>query len=403
MKDPNRHLLHLLSVIILINGIGYGIIIPIIPVYARDLGASSFLLGVMVAAYAVFQVFFNAPGGMLADRIGPKRVIIAGLSLVSIASFLFTVTTDVYFFILFRAVEGAGTGMLFPATSAYVFSLSSHFNRGRYMGVFVSAMILGFTLGPAIGGVLADQFGDRMPFYFCTTISGTALILALIFLESGVSMNEGEDRTPFSKRFREIIHKKGMPAVIFRGFTIQFNNGINMMAMAVFLKFEVGLSKTLVGLVYFAQGIVMLLFTPVGGRLTDRIGRKTPIIAGGLGMAFVYFMIPTIKGFHYTIGSITINEFAYACALVTITGMGVGLNNPAAMSLITETSPGKQKGTGMGVYGTIAGIGFIIGPILAGYLYSLNVSFPFRLAALMALLSVTFVHFFVQETGRKRK
>jgi len=81
----------------------------------------------------------------------------------------------------------------------------------------------------------------------------------------------------------------------------------------------------------------------------------------------------------------------------------VGLNNPAAMSLITETSPGKQKGTGMGVYGTIAGIGFIIGPILAGYLYSLNVSFPFRLASLMALLSVTFVHFFVQETGKKRK
>ena len=118
-------------------------------------------------------------------------------------------------------------------------------------------------------------------------------------------------------------------------------------------------------------------------------------------MAFVYFMIPTIPGFHYSIGSITVNEFAYACALVTITGVGVGLNNPAAMSLITETSPGKQKGTGMGVYGAIAGIGFIIGPVVAGYLYSLNISFPFRLAAFMALLSVTFVHFFVQETGRR--
>lgn len=403
MKDPNFHYLLLLSVIVLISGIGYGIIAPIIPVYADDLGASSVMLGVMVSSFAVFQVLFQAPGGVMSDRIGPKRVIFTGLILIAISSFLFTLTENIYLFIVFRAIEGAGTGMIFPAVSAYVFSISSGENRGRYMGIFLTSWILGFTLGPAIGGVLADTYGILTPFYFCSGISLAAVIIMEVILKDPLESRLQEKEEPFFTRARKIVRKSGMPAVLFRGFTIQFNNGIHMMAMAIFLYEIVGMTKTLIGFVFFTEGLFMLVFTPLGGRLTDRIGRKKPIILGGMFMAFVWFMIPTVNNFHADLWSLVIDEFLYACLLVSITGLGIGLNSPAAMSLITETSPGKQKGTGLGVYGTIAGTGFILGPIVAGLLYDMDPSYPFRAAAIMALISVTFVHFFVKETGVVQK
>ncbi len=142
----------------LISGIGYGIISPIIPVYAEELEATALEIGVMVASFAVFQVAFQAPGGLLSDRIGPKRIIFTGLVLIAVSSFLFTLTEDIYLFMVFRAIEGAGTGMIFPSVSAYVFAISTGENRGSYMGTFLTFWILGFTMGPAIGGVLADQY-----------------------------------------------------------------------------------------------------------------------------------------------------------------------------------------------------------------------------------------------------
>ena len=183
------------------------------------------------------------------------------------------------------------------------------------------------------------------------------------------------------------------------------------MAMALFLHEIVEMSNTLIGFLFFTEGFVMLLFTPYGGRLADRIGRKKPIIFGGFAVAIAFFLIPTITNFSHTMGSVTINEFIaigpftidefiYGCFLMGILGFGFGINSPAAMSLITETSPGKQKGTGLGVYGIITGIGFIIGPLVAGFLYEKDVSYPFRLATVMALISITFVHFFVQETAK---
>jgi len=403
MKDQNKQHLYILSLIVLISGIGYGIISPIIPVYADELEASSFEIGIMVASFAVFQVIFQAPGGMFSDRIGPKRIIFTGLVLIAISSFLFTVTEDIRLFILFRAIEGAGTGMIFPAVSAYVFSISNHVNRGSYMGIFLTFWILGFTMGPAIGGVLADTFTIKTPFYFCSAICILALIIMEIILENPEGSRGGSGGESFLDRARTIVRKSGMPAVLFRGFTIQFNNGVHMMALALFLHEIVGMTKTLIGLTFAVEGVFMLLFTPLGGKLTDRIGRKKPIIFGGMGMAFTWFMIPTINNFHWTAGPLTFDEFIYGCILVSITGIGVGLNSPAAMSLITETSPGKQKGTGMGVYGTISGTGFILGPILAGLLYAKEPAYPFWMASVMALVSITFVHFFVKETGIQRK
>ena len=403
MRDPNRRPLYILCLIVLISGVGYGIISPIIPVYANELEASSIEIGIMVASFAVFQVIFQAPGGVFADRIGPKRIIFTGLVLIAFSSFLFTVSEDIRWFMVFRAIEGAGTGMIFPAVSAYVFSISSNVNRGSYMGTFLTFWILGFTMGPAIGGVLADSFTIRAPFYFCSAISVGAIVLMEFILRDPEGSRECEKEEPFLERARRIVRKSGMPAVLFRGFTIQFNNGVHMMALALFLYEIVGMTKTLIGFIFAVEGFFMLIFTPIGGRLTDRIGRKKPIIFGGMGMAFTWFMIPTIEDFHSTLWAVTVDEFVYGCLLLVITGVGVGLNSPAAMSLITETSPGKQKGTGMGVYGTISGTGFILGPVVAGLLYARDPSFPFWLAGAMALLSITFVHFFVQETGGKMK
>lgn len=355
MSDPNKQHLYVLCLIVLISGIGYGIISPIIPVYADELEATSLEIGVMVASFAVFQVAFQAPGGLLTDRIGPKRIIFTGLVLIVISSFLFTLTEDIYLFMVFRAIEGAGTGMIFPAVSAYVFAISSGENRGSYMGTFLTFWILGFTMGPAIGGVLADQYGILTPFYFCSGISIIATVLMELILKNPEGSKGEGDREPFLLQVRRIVRKTGMPAVLFRGFTIQFNNGVHMMALAVFLYEIVGMTKTQIGLVFAFEGLFMLMATPIGGKLTDRIGRKKPIILGGMGMAFTWFMMPLVENVRETIGPITIDEFGATCLLVIITGIGVGLNSPAAMSLITETSPGKQKGTGMGVYGTISG------------------------------------------------
>jgi MFS family permease len=401
--NVSRSLVVLMAILI-VNGFGYGMIIPLIPIYARILDASSVLVGFIVAAFAVAQTGVSAPGGFLSDRAGRKKVIMLGLALIGIASLLFTRFENPYLFILFRALEGAGGGLIFPSASAYVYDISSSANRGRFMGMFITAHSLGFTVGPFVGGALKDITGDiNVPFYGCALMAFSAIVLTHFFLQAH------EERKPASRKWEDmkaILAAPGMKPIFFRGFTLMFNNGIMLMAFAIYLKEELDLSTTLVGAVFLVQGTVMLSLTPLGGTLTDRVGRKRPIAFGGALLVMGTLLISTIPycsdrySFSGPMTNIAPVEFWFAALFVAIRGTGIGFNNPAAMSLITETCPEGKKGSAMGTYGSVAGIGLIFGPITAGFLYGMNRAFPFYAGAVMTTISVLVLIILVKETFR---
>jgi len=400
-NNIHRSLLMLMAILV-VNGLGYGMIIPLIPIYARILDATPVLVGFIVAAFAVAQTGVSAPGGFLSDRVGRKRVIMIGLGLIGLSSIFFTLVSDPYFFILFRAIEGAGGGLIFPSASAYVYDISGAANRGRSMGLFITAHSIGFTVGPFVGGTLKDLTGDiRVPFYVCALMAFTAIVLAQFCL------GPHERRKPTSRRWedmKEILAAPGMKPIFFRGFALMFNNGIMLMAFAIYLKEELRLSTTLVGAVFLAQGAVMLSLTPLGGTLTDRIGRKRPIAFGGVMLVLGTLLITIIPycaahfRFHGLLVRIAPVEFWFAALFVMVRGTGIGINNPAAMSLITETCPEGKKGSAMGTYSSIAGIGLIFGPVAAGFLYRENHAFPFYGGAVMTMLSVMVLIIMVRET-----
>jgi DHA1 family multidrug resistance protein-like MFS transporter len=376
-----------LYIIFILTGIGYGIITPIIPVYINQLGISAFLFGIMTSSFTIAMTFSSTPGGILADKIGRKKVLLSGIFLLSIASLIFPFIKNAFLFILLRIIEGIGAGLLTPSAISYIHDFTTPERRGKEMGTFNAVNMFGIIIGPAFGGLIADKLGLKTPFIICGIIGIIATIYGIKSLSNIKSQIhhsnkiESKDKNIFS-----IINSMQMIALFIRGLSVQFVSGMFITILPIFIVSKIKMKMSELGIFFFLYGLTTLLGSIVGGIIADKIGRKKPAIICGAVLSIILYVMPFSYSFlHLIIAGILLGIFA-------------GINNPALVALITESVPHDKKATSMGIYQTISGIGLIIGPITSGYLYDRNLFYPFWLSAFLLLLGTIIILFFVKET-----
>ncbi len=379
---PRRGALPVIFLTVLIDLIGFGIFIPLLPFYAKEFGGNTVLAGALVGTYSVVQLFFLPILGRLSDRYGRRPILLLGLGGSCVAYALFALGTWVGSLGLLFAARGlAGLfGATISTAQAYVADVTTPETRAKGMGLIGAAFGLGFTLGPPIGGRLDEAFlqwvpSGFAPAAFASLLSLVAFTLGFFRLAESHRPGEGDSRT-FSLGAAVDALRERRRGILLLLFLLQVWAFANLEAMFSLLgkeRFEY--DKSDMGDVFLFVGLVTAFVQ--GGlihRLTRGLGVRTVFAVATVGLAGGFLAVAYVTAK---------TPFFFACALI---GVSYGMASPTLNALISRNTAGSKQGATFGVAQSAAGLGRALGHVGAGALFARESGEPFKWAGAAMLV-----------------
>ncbi len=330
---------------------------PALALLADSLGASSFLVGMIVALSTVTGVFLKLPMGLLSDVLNRRRLMLGGILAFALPPFFYPFISDLMVLGVLRLVHGLATAMFTPLALAMVGELFAQ-RRGEAFGWYTSATQGGGLLGPMIGGFVVYQFGFAPTFF----LAGVFGLFGLAFYaclpsEPVPSPSRSISYAQIGKAMREGFSRVCQIPPIFLTSLVEaakmMGNG-TLMAFLPLYGLAIGLNAAEIGLLFGVQALTSFVSKPVMGRVSDR-GARQPLIAGGLSLCAIMMMIiPQVEGYWVLI------------VLAGLFGFGEAVVTSSTTALVADFAQGKGLGAGMGMRGTIMDMGHAGGPLLAG-------------------------------------
>ncbi len=343
----------LLSVFIALLGIG--IIIPVMPVFATELGAGGFSLGMIIASFSISRGLLQPIVGKLSDRWGRKNFLAAGLLIYGIVGLMIPQAMSVGHLIGIRAFHGVGSAMIVPIAMAYISLLSPVGHEGRYMSYLNIAIFCGIGCGPVIGGLLSDSFGFSSVFYLMALMSFIALILVITNMPRQSGSESRGDQSLFGS-IKAMIGSSRTSGILLARYATM----IIMVPTMAFLPLLMtswpgGHSGLQIGGVIACRTLVNAVLQIPFGKIADKYNKIALFLAGSLLMSLSVLAIPSMD----TVLSITV--------LYIILGVGEAIIWPVLGAYASEE--GRKyygHGTMMGVFSFTMSGGVLTGAVLAG-------------------------------------
>lgn len=367
--------------------VGFGIIIPVIPFYAEDLGASPTELGLLMAVYSLMQFLFAPMWGRISDRIGRKPVIMIGILGLAVSFFLMALSTELWMLFAARIIGGFLSAANMPTVMAYAADITSEEDRGKGMGVIGASIGLGFIFGPAIGGIFSKT-DLQMPFYIAGTLSLLTFFLVMFILKESLAK---EQRHPKDRKRTGLLKALNGPesVLFFLSLFITLSLSGLEATFAYFAAEKAGLGTTELGYIFMIMGLAgAIVQGGLVGRLTKRFGEGFVIQIGIFVSAVGFFLILFTK------------DFVTAAIYLTIFGVGNGIIRPAVSALLTKRSK-TGHGSVTGLLSSFDSLGRILGPILGGLLYTISMGLPYISGIFLS--AVAFILFRMYSAKTKKK
>lgn len=374
MTSDQRKKLALLMLNMFIAVGSFGIIIPIIPAYLKEIGQGGTAAGLIIAIFAFAQFLVSPIGGKWTDKYGRRPLINIGLLTLAISMFIFYFADSIWLLYLSRAIGGIGCAFLIPAIFAYVADITTMDQRAKGNSFISASMSLGIVIGPGIGGFLAD-FGLKTPLLVSAVVGLLAFIVSYFTLaesqEEKVEIPQDEN----SSMVKDILLSVKKPFFIPLIITLIMSFGLmayeTVLGLYVDDKFgatpqEIAFMVTSTGLV----GVIMQLF--VVDRLVKAIGEVNVL---------KLFLVVTASGFFL---SIIAGSYTMFFAISLLIFLATSILRPVLTTLISKMA-GNEQGFAMGMNNAYMSIGNIMGPLLAGALYDIDILYPF-IAGLIILI-----------------
>ena len=342
--------------------IGFGIVSPVLPAYARSFDVGVAAASVIVSAFAFFRLVFAPVGGELVSRLGERPVYLTGLVIVALSSFATAFAQSYVQLLVFRGLGGIGSTMFTISAMALLVRLAPPKARGRVSSTYGSAFLIGGMIGPVLGGLLAG-LGLRAPFIFY----GVALLVAAAVVAIGlggsrlrpVEEHARRDVMPLAEAWRSPVFRAVLASGIANGWT---NFGVRMAVLPLLA--TAVLDEPWVAGAALAIGAVGTAATlQLSGRWADRIGRRPLVIRGlvvmGVSMALLAFA--TQPGLSVGLG------LTVLFGLSLLSGVGAGLVNPAQQAAVADVIGHERNGGRvLSTFQMAQDGGAIVGPILVG-------------------------------------
>lgn len=367
--------------------LGFGTVLPLLPLYLKEhLGASATLVGAVVATFAAVETLFKTTWGSLADRIGRRPVVVAGLLLASAAPVIMTFLTIPVLFIPLRLVDGTGSAAVWPCAAAAIADRTGPDRRATAMGTLNMFFLAGLALGPSLGLVVSGASGRyQAGFYVASALLLAAAGVAVMVFRDGRHDPSGAQpraraalgRTPWQLIAGIVATVRATPlllAMLTIGFVQMF--GVSLLApiIVIYAHEVVQLSDQFIGLIFLVMVLGVAVASVPGGRLADRVGRPRTVMWGMVFASAGMWLLPAAGKGH----------FAVLGAAAILLGGSYAISSPAWLALMSETAPPGSTGMVMGASETAQGLGFVLGPILGGVMYDhLGPQAPFVGSALL--------------------
>lgn len=370
--QPRPPGLTVLFSVVVIDLIGFGIVVPILPFWSERFGANALILGILVASHAAMQFIFSPRWGRLSDRIGRRPVMLITIAGTALALLLLGLADSLVEIFVARLLSGLFGANISVAT-AYLTDVTEEADRTRWMGMIGACFAVGFTLGPPLGGVLA-RFGHGTPMLVAAGMSAINLVWAAIRLREPARRAERPEATMNSRL--EVLRNPriGRLCLVYFLFSVAVTQLETTFAFLMSHRF--GYDELGVGMILLAMAILM------GGiqggamkRLAARFHERRLILVGlGLtSLAFATIPLPT--------------SVALLLLPLALGGVGRGISQPSMMSLVSMRAEAGSTGIVMGVFQSCASAARVVGPLVAGALYDLNPDFPYLLAAVLTAVA----------------
>ena len=362
---------------------GAGVVAPLLPVYAHQLGAGAFQIGLIFAAFSLTRSVFVPYFGKLSDQKGRKPFITLGLCLYFLLSLIYAASESVAAIIGLRLAQGFASAMILPVAQAYVGAITPREKEGRMMGTFNVALYCGLSIGPLLGGVLRDSFNIQVSFLAMGGLAMIGFLLCLLFLpqthtEKLQNSSRNRPSVPYLKLMKDPF--------VFSLFTFRmaFTTcvGITWAFIPLLASTRMGLSSASIGVVVMVNVLIAgLLQTPMG-YLADHYNKKILVVTGGILAVISLLYLEHANGFA---GLIIANG---------IFGLAGGVSLPAIMALgVIEGRRTEAMGSIMGLLAQAHSVGMLAGPLLAGLLLDIS-SFKVIFGVGAAILFVGTFFFF---------
>lgn len=356
--------LFIVSTSTLLVMLGQGIAGPILPLFARSFGVSLAAVGLTLSAFAVARMFVNLPSGLVADRWGRRVLLVGGPLITGIGSLLSATATGLVSLLVWRFLAGVGSAMYMTGAAIVVTDIATDANRGRMLAINQSALLLGVTLGPAIGGTVAEFAGLRAPF----VVIGVAAIGASVWNfirvpETRASRGEGATARASApaqasglRRSATLGLSLNFVLIAAVSFAVFFARSGRQVVLPLYGADVIRISEGTIGGVFALMAFINLLLTVPAGTMVDRFGVKATIVPSA-GVSLVGFAL--IAASH---------SFAPFVGAVIVLAVGSGLLGPAPPAYVAEIAPPELRGTAMGMFRTVGDLGFVIAPPTVGFL-----------------------------------
>ncbi len=352
----------MLAISLCVLQIGFGFIVPVFPVYIIELGMGGIELGVLAASFAASRIFLAGPLGGLSDTVGRKKILVYSLLGFAISNIVYAFAQDAWVMIAARAMEGAVSAGFFPTANAFVSDMTTHENRGTAMGYLSTGNMVGFVVGPVVGGVLAEFLGIRLPFIIAAGVTLFTMLLLTILVQEPKRREVTEATKPPKVPLKEVLSRayRAYGALGISMFANMFAIGVLEVAFMLDAVVRFGIGPLEIGGFFGVIGICMIIGNVGFGKLSDKIGRKWLIVTGSI--------IGTISMLMFATATDTFS-FYIAGAVLAI---GMSMRGPAIQALIADLTEPSSYGRVMGFFGAINNSAYVVSPTMSGYLFDLH-------------------------------
>jgi DHA1 family multidrug resistance protein-like MFS transporter len=340
--------------------LGYGVVAPILPLYARSFGVGYGAAGLLISVFAVARLLFDLVAGPMVDRYGERAVATAGLALLMVSSVLTGLAPNFGLAVLFRGVGGAGSSATFASMYSYLLKVVPKRQMARTLGLFYGALNLGIIAGGPLGGIIAHQLGLASPLFFYAGLVGVAGVVLWRYLRppalaAGADDERDEAQPPLLTRIGALLRTRGLiTALVVNLAYAAMVSGVYDTLVPLFGREGLGLSTLGIGVVLAVALAAELVVMYPSGAVADRVGRRPVLIPSLAGMAVLTVVLGQAG-----------SPVVYA-VLLGVFGVTTGAAGVAPAAMLSDVAPERSAGTAIGLFRFCGDLGFILGPLMAG-------------------------------------
>jgi MFS family permease len=358
LKRPqSRGVLPITSIVTFLGFLDTFLLMPILALYACELGASLGIVGLIVGLYSITNTPTNILCGRLIDRVGYKLPLIVGLIGDALGMFFYSLCRLPIHLALVRAFHGTSGGLVGPTTMSITADYSDRMKKGRAMGFYGMSLATATLVGYGVSGVIASRLGYKAIFFFGSMLLIIGVMLSLLLpsdrkrggMTAKASFGEG------LKQVKGLLSRKGLSASYCSIFAQYFTFGGVVTLLPIYVK-SLGMEAFHVGMLLATFAIIFIISQFPSGALSDKVGRLVPTIAG-LSLGIVSLVIlPSLA------------TFPLLAAIMALYGLAYGVLFPSISALVTDRTVSEERGMATGLFHALLTAGVAVGAPVMGWI-----------------------------------